>query len=238
MSTSANFVVAPELRLVPAGEFLMGDDRGRPDERPAHRVWTPDVLFARLPVTNVDYARFVTATGHLPSRFHDAPRFNAPDQPVVGVSWHDAVEYCAWLSDATDRRFRLPTEAAWERAARGGKEGEIFPWGDDPAGWAADPALAAVRQPHPYPVGRSRPNGFDLLDMGYNVHEWCADWYDPGYYAVSPARDPRGPAHGTRRSSRGGAWRHQIQVCRNTARSSLDPSFRYNDYGFRVVCDP
>jgi formylglycine-generating enzyme required for sulfatase activity len=85
-------------------------------------------------------------------------------------------------------------------------------------------------------VGLSVPNGYGLLDMGYNVHEWCSDWYDPGYYARSPLDDPRGPATGARRASRGGAWRHQIQVCRNAARSSLDPGFRYNDYGFRVVC--
>ncbi len=95
--------------------------------------------------------------------------------------------------------------------------------------------MAAVRQPRPYAVGLSRPNGYGLLDMGYNMHEWCADWYAPDYYATSPAHDPRGPEQGARRSSRGGSWRHQIQVCRNAARSSLNPTFRYNDYSFRVV---
>jgi formylglycine-generating enzyme len=238
MSVSTNVVVLPTLRLVPAGVFIMGDDAGRPDERPAHQVWTRAVLFARLPVTNAEYGRFVAATGHTPARFADDERFSAPDQPVVGVSWHDATTYCAWLSEATRRQFRLSTEAEWERAARGGRAGEVFPWGDDPSRWAADAELSAVRQPRPYPVGRSRPNGYDLLDLGYNVHEWCSDWYDPAYYAISPARDPRGPEGGARRASRGGAWRHQIQVCRNAARSSLDPTFRYNDYGFRVVCEP
>lgn len=224
----------PVLRHVPAGWFRMGDDTGRPDERPAHSVWTASVLVARTPVTNAAYARFLAATGHEPPRFWADPRFNAPEQPVVGVSWLDAVAYCDWLSRATGSPFRLPTEAEWERAARGGRD-DLYPWGDDPLGWAADPALAAVRQTRPYPVGRSVPNGYDLLDMGYNVHEWCSDWYDPTYYTRSPAHDPRGPDRGTRRASRGGAWRHQIQVCRNAARSSLDPSFRYNDYGFRVV---
>ena len=238
MSASAPPLLIPELRLVPAGEFLMGDDAGRPDERPAHRVWTGAVLFARLPVTNAEYARFLAATGQEPPRFWADPDFNAPDQPVVGVSWFDAGAYCDWLSGVTGRRFRLPTEAEWEKAARGGREGEVYPWGNDPAGWAADPELAALRQPLPYPVGCSVPNGYDLLDMGYNVHEWCSDWYDAAYYAVSPSRDPRGPETGTRRASRGGAWRHQIQVCRNAARSSLNPTFRYNDYSFRVVCQP
>lgn len=238
MTAPASVDLMPDLRRIPAGAFLMGDDRGRKDERPAHSVWTDEVWFARLPVTNAEYARFLAATGHTPPRFWDDPDFNAPDQPVVAVSWFDAVAYCDWLSAATSRRFRLPAEAEWEKAARGGREGTVFPWGNDPRGWAADPALAAVRQPFPYPVGRSAPNAYDLLDMGYNVHEWCSDWYDPGYYAISPARNPTGPAGGKRRSSRGGAWRHQIQVCRNAARSSLDPSFRYNDYSLRVVCVP
>lgn len=229
--------IVPDLRLVPSGEFLMGDGAGRPDERPAHRVRVSAVAFARLPVTNAEYARFLAATGHTPPRFWEDARFNAPGQPVVAATWFDAVAYCDWLSSVSGRRFRLPTEAEWEKAARGGREGEAFPWGDDPRGWSSDPLLAATRQPLPYPVGRSVPNGFDLLDMGYNVHEWCSDWYDASYYAVSPDCDPTGPPGGQRRASRGGAWRHQIQVCRNAARSSLDPGFRYNDYGFRIVCD-
>jgi iron(II)-dependent oxidoreductase len=227
----------PDRCLVPAGEFLMGDGGGRPDEHPAHPARTRAVRFARLPVTNADYARFLAATAHAPPRFWDDPRFNTPGQPVVGVSWFDAVAYCDWLSAATGHGFRLPTEAEWERAARGGRTGTVYPWGDDPAGWSPDPALAAVRQDRPNPAGLSVPNGYGLRDMGYNIHEWCSDWYDPAYYPVSPVDDPRGPATGSRRASRGGAWRHQVQVCRNAARSSLDPGFRYNDYGFRVVSD-
>jgi sulfatase modifying factor 1 len=238
MTIHSSPMLVHDLCRVPAGEFVMGDDAGRADERPAHRVWTDEVWFARLPVTNAEYTRFLEATGHTPPRFWDDPHFNAPDQPVVAVSWFDAVAYCDWLSVVTGRRFRLPTEAEWEKAARGGREGTVFPWGDDPAGWTADRALAARRQLLPYPVGLSVPNGYDLLDMGYNVHEWCSDWYDARFYPASPGRNPQGPAAGSRRASRGGSWRHQIQVCRNAARSSLDPTFRYNDYGFRVVCEP
>jgi formylglycine-generating enzyme len=227
----------PELVTVPAGAFRMGDDGGRADERPARTVRVDSFAVARLPVTNAQYARFLAETGHEPPRFWADARFNAPAQPVVAVSWYDAVAYCDWLSACLGRRCRLPTEAEWERAARGGREGETFPWGEDPAGWAADPAVATVRQQQPNPVGLSRPNGYGLLDLGYNVHEWCSDWYDPAYYAVAPEHNPRGPATGTRRASRGGAWRHQIQVCRNAARSSLDPAFRYNDYSFRVFAD-
>lgn len=238
MTTGIFPAVLPELRLVPAGAFEMGDDSGRSDERPAHMVTIRDVWFARTPVTNAQYAVFLAASGHAAPSFWRDPEFNQPEQPVVAVNWHDAVAYCAWLSAGTGRAVRLPTEAEWERAARGGRANTVFPWGDDPAGWSADPDLARPRQPRPYPVGRSRPNGYDLLDLGYNVHEWCSDWYDAAYYARSPAVDPRGPETGTRRASRGGAWRHQVQVCRNAARSSLDPSFRYNDYSFRIVCDP
>lgn len=236
-SSAPSSLRPPDLVAIPSGAFWMGDDGGRPDERPAHRVWVDAFAVARLPVTNAEYAVFLEATGHTPPHFWDDPRFNEPEQPVVAVSWHDAVAYCAWISAQTGRRCRLPTEAEWERAARGGREREAYPWGEDVAGWSADPALARRRQEQPNPVGLSRPNGFGLLDMGYNVHEWCSDWYAPDYYQHAPERNPRGPEHGTRRASRGGAWRHQIQICRNAARSSLDPGFRYNDYGFRVFAD-
>ena len=230
-------ILLPDLVSIPAGAFWMGDDHGRPDERPAHRVWVDAFAVARTPVTNAAYSWFLAATGHMPPRFWEDRRFNAPMQPVVGVSWHDAVAYCDWLTGQGGLRYRLPTEAEWQRAARGGQEGATYPWGDDPAGWSADPGFAHERHEQPNPVGLSRPNGFGLLDMGYNVHEWCSDWYDAEYYAAAPNRNPTGPVAGTRRASRGGAWRHQIQVCRCAARSSLNPDFRYNDYGFRVFAD-
>jgi len=209
----------------------MGDDAGRRDERPSHRVWLSAFRLALLPVTNREYAAFLQATGHEPPRFWLDARFNAQDQPVVGVSWFDAVDYCAWLSDVTGRRWRLPTEAEREKAARGGLA-TTYPWGDD-----AGEAGGRFPQEAPRAAGASSPNGYGLHDMAYNVHEWCSDWYDPGYYRRSPQRDPQGPASGTRRASRGGAWRHQIKVSRSASRSSLDSAFRYNDYGFRVATD-
>jgi formylglycine-generating enzyme required for sulfatase activity len=218
--------------LIPAGSFLMGDAQGRPDERPVHRVYVSAFQIAVLPVTNADYERYIAATGHEAPRFWDDPSFNAPDQPVVGVSWFDAVSYCEWLSRATGASCRLPTEAEREKATRGGVDGRRFPWGDDAGAHGGRYAQEAPR-----PAGMSEPNGYGLLDIAYNVHEWCSDWYGADYYAVSPERDPQGPESGSRRASRGGAWRHQIKVCRCAARSSLDPTFRYNDYGFRVVRD-
>lgn len=230
-------LLLPEFVTIPEGSFWMGDDQGRPDERPVHRVALDAVAVARTPVTNAQYAWFLADTNAAPPHFWNDPALNEADAPVVAVSWHEARAYCAWLSEECGHRCRLPTEAEWERAARGGQEGQTFPWGANPLGWTDDPARAAIRQSGPNAVGLSRPNGFGLYDMGYNVHEWCSDWYAPDAYQSAPERNPRGPASGRRRSSRGGAWRHQIQVCRCAARSSLDPSFQYNDYGFRVFAD-
>ena len=225
-------VVAPRdtFVLIPAGSFVMGDARGRPDEQPVHRVYVSAFEIAVLPVTNADYAHYLAATGDEAPRFWDDPGFNAPAQPVVGVSWFDAVSYCEWLSAATGASYRLPTEAEREKAMRGGIDGQRFPWGDD-----AGPDDGRYAQEATRPVGMSAPNGYGLRDMAYNVHEWCSDWYGAEYYGDSPEHDPQGPESGIRRASRGGAWRHQVKVCRCGARSSLDPTFGYNDYGFRVV---
>jgi formylglycine-generating enzyme len=89
--------------------------------------------------------------------------------------------------------------------------------------------------PGPWPVTLGEPNSFGLCGIAANVHEWCADWHDRGYYAVSPAKNPRGPDAGVRRASRGGSWRHMVTISRCAARSKIDPSFRYTDYGFRTV---
>jgi formylglycine-generating enzyme required for sulfatase activity len=217
--------------LIPDGPFTMGDDNHRADERPAHRVTVSAFRMAVLPVTNEDYALFLTVTGHEPSRFCTDPNFNHPRQPVVGVSWYDAVSYCDWLSSVVGERFRLPAEAEWEKAAAGGVDGAKYPWGDN----SFDGSDGRFRQDATWQVGAAPPNRYGLIDIGFNVHEWCSDWYDPGYYVVSPERDPRGPNTGERRASRGGAWRHAIKVSRCSARSSIPPGYRYNDYGFRVV---
>lgn len=221
-----DFRFEPEdLVRIPGGEFLMGQEDGRDDERPVHRVRIPPFLLARFQVTNADYDAFRPPTGE--------PRH--PAKPVVSVSWFDAVAYCEWLSAGLGRRFRLPTEAEWEFAARAAQEGALYPWGSTPVFEREN--YAARWREGPEPVGTSAPNGFGLFDMCENVHEWCSDWYDPAWYAVSPAENPQGPATGTRRASRGGSWRHHVKIARCAARSSIPPEFRYADYGFRIAAD-
>ena len=182
-----------------------------------------------------EYARFLEVTGHEPPPNWGDPDFSRPEQPVTAVSWFDAVAYCEWLSSATGSHYRLPTEAEWERAARGGVEETLFPWGNEPP--TSRPNYQARWKTGPEPVGQSEPNAYGLFEMCENVHEWCSDWYDPGYYATSPERNPQGPEEGTRKASRGGSWRHHIKMSRCSTRSSIPPEFQYADYGFRVACD-
>jgi len=225
--------IEPVMRSIPEGWFLMGSDDGRDDERPAHRVWVDAFQLAAFQTTNTDYARFLEATNHPRPSSRDDPNFSKPEQPVAAVSWFDAIAYCDWLSRALGKTFRLPTEAEWERAARGGVEGEPYPWGHTAP--RDLPNYATRWKSGPEPVGLYAPNPYGLFNLGDNVHEWCSDWYDPGYYAVSPERNPQGPPAGSRRASRGGSWRHHIKVTRTAARSSIPPEFKYADYGFRVA---
>jgi sulfatase modifying factor 1 len=231
--------IEPKLARIPEGSFLMGSEAGQDCEHPVHRVWIDVFLLATTQVTNAEYDRYLCATSSLPPPFWSDAKFNHPEQPVAGVSWHEAMRYCEWLTMQTKRVYRLPTEAEWERAARGGLKQKLFPWGDDPP--QSLPGYATRWQNGPEPVARYAPNSFGLYDIGDNVHEWCSDWYDPNYYADSPERNPRGPQRSpfkpARKSSRGGSWRHHIKVARCSARSSIPPEFQYADYGFRVACD-
>ena len=211
----------------------MGDDGGRDDERPMHRVWVDAFELGACQVTNGEYVAFLRATGHPPPPCLGDPELNDPEQPVVAVSWLDAVAYCEWLGQTTGAPFRLPTEAEWECAARGGLEGKLYPWGDDPP--ESRPGYLERWRSGPERVARQAPNGYGLFDICENVHEWCGDWYDAAYYSVTPERNPTGPDTGMRRVSRGGSWRHRVKISRCAARSSIAPHLQYNDYGFRIA---
>ena len=212
----------------------MGCEAGQENERPVHRVWVDRFALGKFPVTHGQYRVYLESTGTEPPRFWLEPMFADPRKPVVGVTWFEAVAYCGWLASQTSESFRLPTEAEWERAARGGLDGALFPWGDEPP---KEGKMVGCDSENggPAQVGVNPPNGFGLYDMSEGVHEWCGDYYDYNYYRYSPERNPEGAVSGERRASRGGSWRHQIKFARCAARSSLPPSFSYSDYGFRVA---
>lgn len=226
-------IIEPEMITIPAGEFLMGCDTGAENERPVHRVFVDEFAIGRFAITNRLYQVFFEDTGHEPPLGWKDTRFNHLDQPVTSVSWFDATAYCKWFSEKSGRLYRLPTEAEWERAARGGLEARLYTWGDEAPQLQANYSELWLNGPEQ--VGRRPANGYGLQDISENVHEWCSDWYDHRYYLDSPASNPQGPTSGTRRTSRGGSWRHQIKITRVAARSSIPPAFKYSDYGFRCA---
>lgn len=216
---------------IPAGRFVMGSREGQDDEQPEHAVWVDAFDLAVYPVTRAEYARFLDDTRH------EAPRdwhlgASTAQLPVVGVSWHDAQAYCHWCNRDGGAR-RLPTEAEWERAARGGVDHARYPWGDAIPAWIPNGGRGPLASP--WPVTDGQPNAYGVYGIAANIHEWCADWHAADFYARSPARNPSGPTAGVRRASRGGSWRHAVTISRCAARSKLDPSFRYTDYGFRLL---
>jgi sulfatase modifying factor 1 len=223
---------------IPAGEFFMGSEEGYPAEKPVHRVVLDGYYMSKHMVTNAQYARFVAETGHRvpylddpraqPDNWSVEKRTYPPGRaqhPVVLVSWHDARAYCTWAGG------RLPTEAEWEKAARGGLEGKRYPWGDE-----ITQSLANYdNQTGTTPVGIYPPNGYGLYDMAGNVWEWVADWYDAKYYSRSPRENPTGPEKGSVRVLRGGAWLLFAQFCRVAYRFRNSPDFRFNLIGFRLA---
>jgi sulfatase modifying factor 1 len=233
LSGAQGGIIEPEMVRIPEGWFGRGCEGGRDDEKPVHRVWVDAFELAAYQVTNEEYGYFLAATGCAPPLCWSDPTFQHPKMPVVAVSWHEAASYSEWLSGMTGKGYRLPSEAEWERAARGGAEGFLYPWGDAPPEMVPD--YDKRWKLGPEPVGLYPPNGYGLYNAGDNVHEWCADWYDDGYYERSPERNPPGPKSGSRRASRGGSWRHHIKVTRTAARSSIPPEFQYADYGFRIA---
>lgn len=229
----SRIAIEPQMIEIPAGSFQMGSDSGATDEQPVHEVWIDSFSLGKITITNREFDVFTGQTAHPSLPFANDRDFNHPEQPAVGVSWHDATAYCRWLSETTGQTYRLPTEAEWEYAACSGSRGKLFPWGD--RGWTELPELHSCFDHGPCKAGSFPTGSLGFYEMGMNVHEWCSDWYDAGYYAVSPTRNPTGPPDGSRRASRGGSWRHMIKITRCAARSSIPPALRYADYGFRLV---
>src|SRR5437762_2267817 len=175
--------------LIPAGWFWMGAEGRYTWESPRHRVFLDSFWIAETSVTRRDYQKFLDTTGHeLPRQWND-PTFGDPDQPVVGVNWFDAVAYCEWYSQSIGESYRLPTEAEWEKACRGGSDDAEYAWGSEPP-----ESFEYFRGEWPAPrrVAQWRTNAYDIHNLGDNVHEWCSDWFDPAYYASSPEKNPGG----------------------------------------------
>jgi formylglycine-generating enzyme required for sulfatase activity len=223
----------PKRLLVPEGSFLMGSRGLRDDEEPEHRVFVSGFEMAATPVTREDYEIYLQSTGAEPPPWWNDPAFSRPRQPIVGANWPEATAYCLWLSQETGLEFRLPTEAEREKAARGGRVGLQFPWGDDPAGGGHSRLDGPLDRPDDVAV--TPPNGYGLFNMADSVHEWCLDGYHSGFYKASSEQNPCAPPTTIRRSARGGSWRHQCVVTRCAARSSLPPALHYSDFGFRWV---
>lgn len=213
----------PDMIYLQGGTFLMGDDSGNPGERPVHEVTLRPFYIDSCEVTVAQYAVFLEQTGRVKPAFWQ-PEFDRPDDPVVGVTWYDAAAYAAWAGK------RLPTEAEWEYAARGGRSGEPFPWGTDHDKRHANFSSAGIA-----PVKRFGPNGYGIYDMTGNVWEWCSDWYDETYYQVSPADNPQGPITGTFKVLRGGAWYSSAEQIRTANRYYALPDSRSFHNGFRCV---
>ncbi|CCQ90935.1 conserved hypothetical protein [Nitrospina gracilis 3/211] len=233
---------SPGMVFVPAGFLTMGSSEEDiqwaaktffsesleyyRDETPSHKVQVEAFEIDQHEVTNGEYGKYLKATGRPAPKYMDNEKFNQPTQPVVGVTWQEAYDYCEWAGK------RLPTEAEWEKAARG-PDGRFYPWGNDP-----DPTRANARgmkdgHRYPAPVG-TFPKGaspYGALDMAGNVWEWTADWYLP-----YPENLVKNDLYGnTFRVMRGGSWFSNMDLARSTVRGKLTPDQRQNYIGFRCA---
>jgi formylglycine-generating enzyme required for sulfatase activity len=257
--------------LIPAGEFKMGSTQ-ETGAGPVHTVYLDAYSIGRFEVTNGQYKRFMDDGGYTDQSYWAAGGFNilegrkAPffwnnesyhgggvkdseNYPVGGVSWYEAMAYCNWLSKKSGKAYRLPTEAEWEKAARGTTT-RVYPWGDEiDHSWARYYDYLHPLENDPQPVGffgcdnkdRSlldNASPYGVYDMAGNMREWCSDWYSLDYYSKAPQRNPKGPDKGIYKVVRGGAWNSihssDLHVCR---RDYYLPIYIYDSYGFRCVLE-
>jgi formylglycine-generating enzyme required for sulfatase activity len=230
--------------FVPTGEFIMGSDAldAAPTEKPLTRVTVTRFYMSRFPVTNAEYEQFD------PSHTRKRAPGAGDAHPVVHVSSLEAVRFCQWLSARERKKYRLPTEAEWEYAARS-TDGRKYPWGNhdrrgDLANFAdkrtvfawsdreIDDGYAESSPVGAFPFGKSP---FGMEDMAGNVWEWCLDFFEA--YRGAPRVNPRGPTSGAKRVYRGGSWKSRFSSLRATARGSNLPSYSCNDVGFRIMCE-
>ena len=248
----ANWKTKSEMVMVPAGEFLMGSDKKTDrlayrSEIPQHPVYLDAFEIGKYEVTALEYLKFVLATNRSPQLDwrYDGGNFqeSMAHHPIMHVTWHDADAYCKWAGQ------RLPTEAEWEKAARG-SDGRLFPWGQEYAG----PTRANFGRTGLSGPVRDRPerlllyppiisvdkyenalSPYGLYQTIGNVAEWVADWYSPDYYKAAPDRNPQGPETGTQKAFRGGGWMDSTTTMRVAMRNGTDPNTKINWLGFRCA---
>ena len=218
-----------EMVLIPAGSFEMGDHLDDiHDAVPVHTVELDAFHMDVYQVTVGEFKQFVEQSGYSYSRnsWNNVAKYSLTDEhPMVLVNWYDATAYAEWAGK------RLPTEAEWEYAARGGLVGKQYAWGDeltrDDANYLGTGSTARV--------GSYAPNGYGLYDMAGNAWEWCADWYDENYYSNSPLKNPKGPDTSQYRAVRGGTWNNLRSSLRVATRKECEPSQIYRNFGFRCA---
>ncbi|MEI7935681.1 MAG: SUMF1/EgtB/PvdO family nonheme iron enzyme [Verrucomicrobiota bacterium] len=279
---TTNNSVPSGMALIPAGPFVMGDTFGEGGALPLHTNQISAFYMDKFDVTKALFdSVYSWATNHSYS-FEYGALGKATNHPAHSMTWYDAVKWCnarseqegrvpAYYTDAAQTTvyrtgqtnvqndwvkwssgYRLPTEAEWEKAARGGLSGQRFPWGDtiswgqanyqaSPGGWDVNatsgfnPAWTGGGTPYTTVVGTFAANGYGLYDMAGNVWQWCWDWSDGGYYIFSPGTDPRGPVSGSYRVDRGGCWFDYASSCRAAYRNFDSPDYVINLIGFRSV---
>ncbi|MCX6582825.1 MAG: formylglycine-generating enzyme family protein, partial [Candidatus Aminicenantes bacterium] len=215
---------------IPPGKFMMGADDGFDNEKPLHEVDLDGYWIGKYEVTFAQYDLYCEVTG---KEKPGDEGWGREKRPVIHVSWADAAAYCRWISQETGLTFQLPTEAQWEKAARGSR-GIRYPWGNEFDKNKCNSGESDLQKTMPvgsYPLGKS-PYG--CMDMAGNVWEWCSDWYDENYYKESPGKNPQGPAGGSRRVLRGGRWVVVAPGCRAACRFDFFPAVRDSGAGFRL----
>jgi formylglycine-generating enzyme required for sulfatase activity len=222
----------PEMILVEGGTFTMGDTKmeGLPWEQPSHEVTLKTFKIAKTETTVAQWRAYCNATGR---SMPETPSWGWIDNhPIVNVNYSDATAYCDWLAEKMDADYRLPTEAEWEYAARGGKLSKDTKYSGgrsiDNVGWYEDNSSSKTQV-----VATKNPNELGIYDMSGNVWEWCKDW--SGDYSATAQTNPKGPTSGSYRVFRGGSWRNSATYCRVANRGHSSPAYRSNDYGFRVL---
>jgi len=240
--TSATAKIDIEMVSVRGGTFTMGSEPmfdNYADERPAHRVTVSDFHIGKYPVTQ---AQWKAVMGSYPSGLHNT---GCDDCPVENVNWNDVQEFIKKLNAQTGKTYRLPTEAEWEYAARGGVQSKGYKYSGsrnlDEVAWYDGNYKNSKHgdQGTTHPVGKKKPNELGIYDMSGNIQEWCQDWYDKDYYSDSPSNNPKGPSSGSYRVLRGGSWYYSARSCRVSHRSSYPPGGHRDKFsGFRLASVP